>query len=103
MSDIAIVQVSFGDPAEAAHVARVLVDERLVACATVSNGTSVYRWDGAVEQSEEVIVAFKTTIDLAARAGARIAALHSYDLPVIESWPVSVAEEVAAWVHDSTG
>ena len=35
MSDIAIVQASFGDPGEAALVARKLLEERLAACTSL--------------------------------------------------------------------
>ena len=41
MSDIAIVQASFGDPGEAALVARKLLEERLAACTSLVPVTSI--------------------------------------------------------------
>ena len=103
MTDIAIVQATFGDPADAALVARRLLEERLAACAQLADVTSVYRWQDVIEQSAETVLTVKTTIELATQATARIAQLHSYHLPVIERWPVAVDDAVAAWVKEATG
>lgn len=103
MTDIAIVQVSFADRAEADRVAQALIEERLAACASLSDATSIYHWQGEVERAAEVILTIKTTTMLARRAAERIAALHSYTLPVIERWAVSVDDAVAQWVAESTG
>ena len=103
MTDIAIVQATFGDPADAALVARRLLEERLAACAQLADVTSVYRWEDVIEQSAETMLTAKTTIELAAQVAARITQLHSYHLPVVERWPVAVDDAVAAWVKESTG
>jgi len=39
---------------------------------------------------------------LAARLHDRIAALHPYELPVIESWIAATSIEVGAWVQGET-
>jgi periplasmic divalent cation tolerance protein len=103
MSDIAIVQASFGDPGEAALVARKLLEERLAACTSLVPVTSIYRWQDVVEETAETVLTAKTTVELATQAAARIAQLHSYDLPVVERWPVAVDQAVAEWVRKSTG
>ena len=103
MSDIAIVQASFGDPGEAALVARKLPEERLAACTSLVPVTSIYRWQDVVEETAETVLTAKTTVELATQAAARIAQLHSYDLPVVERWPVAVDQAVAEWVRKSTG
>ncbi|MGN6817753.1 MAG: divalent-cation tolerance protein CutA [Sphingomonas sp.] len=103
MSDIAIVQATFGDPAEAALVARKLLEEKLAACTSLMPVTSVYRWQDVVEEAAETVLTAKTTLDLATQVAARIAQLHSYDLPVVERWAVAVDDAVASWVRDSTG
>jgi periplasmic divalent cation tolerance protein len=103
MTDIAIVTATFGDPADAALVARRLLEERLAACASLADVTSVYRWQDVIEQSAETMLTAKTTIELAAQVAARITQLHSYHLPVVERWPVAVDDAVAAWVKEATG
>jgi len=103
MTDIAIVQSSFGDPGEAALVARKLLEERLAACTSLMPVTSIYRWQDVTQEAAETVMTAKTTVELANQVAARIGQLHSYDLPVIERWPVAVDDAVAAWVRDMTG
>lgn len=77
-----MIYVTAGSRDEAMTIARALVAERLVACANVlGEATSVYQWNGNVEEAQEIVVIAKTRRDLADRALARIKALHSYDVP----------------------
>lgn len=104
MSDIALLHATFADRAEAERIAQIVVEERLAACANIlAPCLSIYRWQGEIERAEEVPALFKTTPELAARLRARIAELHSYDLPVIEAWPVAAGSAVFKWVHAATG
>jgi len=78
---VAIVLTTFG-VGQAMAVARVLVDERLAACVNVLPAmTSVYRWDGAVQQDAEEQVVIKTSTDRLAALEARLRQLHPYELP----------------------
>jgi periplasmic divalent cation tolerance protein len=102
MSEIALVRTTFGDTARAELVARTVIGERLAACATLDQVRSIYRWDGAIEQAEEVAVLFKTSAESAPALRARIAALHDYDVPVIEHWTVETDASAADWARNST-
>ncbi len=103
MRDIALVHATFADEAEARSIGTAMVDEQLAACVNLLGPCeSIYRWAGAVETAGEYRAQFKTTIPLAQTLADRIAALHGYDLPVIEIAPVAVGEAVAAWVDDVT-
>jgi periplasmic divalent cation tolerance protein len=67
---------------DAERLARVLVEERLIACATLLPGAqSVYRWQGAVETANETVMLMKTTVERVAGLEARLLALHSYETP----------------------
>ncbi|NML05916.1 divalent-cation tolerance protein CutA [Sphingomonas sp. G-3-2-10] len=104
MSDIALLWSTFANRAEAERIAETVVTERLAACANILGAcTSIYRWDGKVERGEEVPALFKTTPQLATALRARIAELHSYDLPVIEAWPAAASEAVTGWIARETG
>jgi len=99
---IAIVQVTCPDAATAATIARALVEERLVACANIIGPCrSIYRWEGAVEEADEVVMQFKTAPAHVPATTARIAALHPYALPAIEHWPAETAPELAGWIAAS--
>ncbi len=95
---------TFADVGEAERVAEAVVAERLAACANIlAPSASIYRWHGAVERESEVPVLFKTRLELVERLRGRIAELHGYDLPAIESWSVTVAPAVRDWVVAETG
>lgn len=80
---------TFPDHAAARTAVRALVEERLVACGNIVTGVeSIYRWQGAIETAEEVMVIFKTTADSAEAAQARLRELHPYDVPEILRLPV---------------
>ena len=103
MSRIFLVRTTVADAATADRIGRQMVEERLAACATFSAARSVYRWHGAIETDDETEILFKTTLDRAAALRARIATLHTYDLPVIEAWEAQVDAAVADWVYGATG
>lgn len=104
MSDIALLHCTFSDRAEAERVAETVVTERLAACANVlAPCRSIYRWRGAVERADEIPALFKTTPQLAERLRTRIEALHSYDLPAVEIWPVAAGAALAGWIETETG
>lgn len=97
------VYAVFADAAEAERIAETVIAERLAACANIlAPCRSIYRWHGAVERAAEVPALFKT--DRPAELMARIAALHSYDVPAIVVWPVEAAwPDYAAWVTAESG
>jgi periplasmic divalent cation tolerance protein len=104
MSQITLLQATFAGAEEAERIGRLAVDERLAACVNVlASCTSIYRWQDAIETEIEVTALFKTRPELAELLGARIAELHSYELPAVKWWRVDTTPEVAAWVAEQTG
>lgn len=89
MSDLCVLYVTTADRDEALAIGRALVEARLAACANVlPEVTSLYHWDGRLEQSAEAVLILKTRTDLATAAINRIRALHSYDCPGVVVLPV---------------
>lgn len=79
-----IAHCSCPDAQVADRLARTLVAERLAACVQCLSGLrSTYRWQGEVEQSDEVLLLIKTTSDRLDALVARIAELHPYELPEV--------------------
>ena len=65
------------------------MEERLAACINILPPCqSIYWWEGKVQQAEEVPAILKTSTAAADRLIARIAELHSYDVPAIVALPV---------------
>ncbi len=76
--EAAFCYVTCPDRDEALAIARALVDERLAACGNVLPGmVSIYRWEGAVHEAEEVVLILKTQARLARRVVERVRGLHS--------------------------
>lgn len=70
------------DADSADRIAHALLNERLAACVTQLPGVqSLYRWNGAIERSQEVQLLIKTWEDRLPDAIARLQALHPYELP----------------------
>ena len=92
------------DADSATRLADALVGERLAACVSVVPGLrSVYRWQGAIERSDESLLLIKTSRDRLDLLTTRVRDLHPYELPEV------VAVEVAGglstyldWVAEAT-
>jgi periplasmic divalent cation tolerance protein len=102
MSVISIYAV-FANAEEAERIGRTVVEERLAACVNILGPIrSIYRWHGKIEASDEVAAIFKTHHWSGDALIERIAALHSYDVPCIESWPVEkILRPYADWVEET--
>jgi periplasmic divalent cation tolerance protein len=69
---------------EAARIARHLVETRVAACVNIVPGlTSVYRWQGAIEEAAEVLLIIKSSRALFEELRDAIAGLHSYQTPEV--------------------
>jgi periplasmic divalent cation tolerance protein len=85
------------------RLARQVVDEGLAACVNVVPGVrSVFRWQGAVDTADELLLVVKTTAAAAPRLSARLVELHPYDVPEVLVLPVAAGlPAYLAWVVDS--
>lgn len=100
-----LVLVTAPDADVARRVATVLVEERLAACANLIHGvTSVFRWEGAVQEEGEILLVFKTRAAHLEAFERRLAELHPYDVPeCVAVAPDRVAADYLAWLVDATG
>lgn len=92
------------DAGTARRLAEALVGERLAACVNVLPGiTSVYRWQGAVERADEVLLLAKTTKARLAALTERIVALHPHELPEMIAVDIDGGlPGYLAWIADET-
>ena len=82
MTDKRIVLTTAGSEEEARKIARALVERRVAACVNiVPQITSIYRWQGKVEEAREWLLIVKTTAAAFGQVRGAIAELHSYELP----------------------
>lgn len=102
--DIATVYCVFGEEEEARRIGRLVVEERLAACVNLlAPCRSLYHWNGKVEEGSEWPALFKTTREGCDELIARLAQLHSYDVPAIVAWTAAQAHQpYANWVIQET-
>jgi periplasmic divalent cation tolerance protein len=98
---IVSVYAVFADEQEARRIGGAVVEERLAACVNLLGPChSIYRWQGKIESAAEAAAIFKARADKADALVARIAELHSYDVPAIAIWPIDGAfPAYADWVN----
>jgi periplasmic divalent cation tolerance protein len=104
MADALELHVTMPDTEKAAALARALVDEALAACVNIIPGVkSIYRWEGRVQEDDEVLCLIKTRPALFERARARILALHPYEVPEILAFAVDDGSPAYLdWLRKST-
>jgi periplasmic divalent cation tolerance protein len=104
MSEIVSVYATFPSEEEAKRIGRTLVEERLAACVNILGAChSIYRWQGEIEETGEVAAIFKTRAAAAEALIARLAALHSYDVPAAVAWPIGAGQKAYLdWVEGET-
>lgn len=102
MSVLSVYAV-FADSEEAERIGRTVIAERLAACINILGPIrSIYHWNGKLETADEAAAIFKTHHWKADALIERIAALHSYDVPCIVSWPIDkILRNYADWVEDT--
>ena len=99
-----LVLTNLPDRATAEALAAVLIEDRLAACVNILQPChSVYRWQGAVETTEEVPLLIKTSEAGYAALENAIRVRHPYETPEILAVPVVLAlPDYLAWVMTET-
>jgi len=100
MTDKIVVLSTCASPEEAERVAQALVEKRLAACVNVVKGVrSVYRWNDAIENEEEVLLVIKTGRALLDDLRTEIERIHSYEVPEVIALPVvDGSERYLSWM-----
>ena len=99
-----LVYITAENSAEALRIGRVLVEEKLAACANVLDGmTSVYRWQGEICEDTESVLIAKTTEALAGALTERVQVLHNSDCPCVVTLPISSGNTAFLdWIVEQT-
>ncbi|MET0071004.1 MAG: divalent-cation tolerance protein CutA [Candidatus Thiodiazotropha sp.] len=89
------------DRENALKLANSLLEQELAACVNLTSPvTSVYRWQGKLEQSEEILLLIKTTEKKYRDVEAALRAQHPYELPEIIAVPVEQGlDDYLDWVE----
>jgi len=97
--------MTVSDKKEALKIVRRLLNERLIACANIVGPvSSLFWWEGKIDEASEFLVIMKSRKDLFKRLSERVKETHSYEVPEVLELPIteglpSYLEWVSASLH----
>lgn len=96
-----MVVVTIDTPENARTLAQALISEALAACCNLLPGiSSIYSWQGTIEESSEVLMLIKTRRDNLDATEERIRSLHPYQVPEIIAINLdSASAPYLAWMN----
>jgi periplasmic divalent cation tolerance protein len=88
---------------DAKKIAARLVEERLAACVQIVDPiTSVYRWQGAIEEDREILLLIKSTQELVPRIAELLDRIHPYEVPELIATPiVEGSSAYLSWLEEN--
>ncbi|MDQ6987594.1 MAG: divalent-cation tolerance protein CutA [Mariprofundaceae bacterium] len=98
-----MILTSVDDASMAKTLARQLVEGGFAACVQISApGTSIYRWQGEVQETAEYFLSIKTNPSRCNEIKHWLERHHPYDTPEIIMLEGRAAETYATWVDEAT-
>lgn len=95
---VVLILSTFEREEDATEIIRTLLAEHLIACGTITRGArSIYAWKGKIHDTQEILVLFKTSPDLATAAAARLDELHPYEVSEILTLTAAASQDYAEW------
>jgi periplasmic divalent cation tolerance protein len=90
VSSYVVVFMTVSDKKEALKIVRRLLDERLIACANIVGPvSSLFWWEGKIDEASEFLVIMKSRKDLFKRLSERVKETHSYEVPEVLELPIT--------------
>ena len=101
-SNTIVIFTTIDNLEEAKKLSTFLVEQKLAACAQISEIESFYNWKNDVQNDQEFRIMFKTTKDKYKDVEKAILKIHSYDLPAIYAVDVDeLYKPYGDWVNES--
>ena len=100
-----VLFITTADDEEAQLISRVLLEQRKAACVNiVPKVSSLFWWQGNIEQAEENLLVVKTRAELLDEIIKLVKEVHSNDVPEIIALPiVGGSQDDLHWVGEETG
>ncbi len=84
-------------------IANELVQNKIAACVNITKISSIYSWQGKIENASEYLALFKTTQKNKKSLKEKITASHPYDIPEIAEINImSINKSYLKWLVEST-
>jgi periplasmic divalent cation tolerance protein len=95
---IIAIYITLPNLEKAQEITKTLLENRLIACATMWPCKSMYWWDNKIQDETEYIVFAKTTSDKYDNMVMKIQELHPYQVPCILKFDAHDNINYADWV-----
>jgi periplasmic divalent cation tolerance protein len=104
MTEYIEVRTTIGSQEDAQKIANAIVSKHCAACVQISGPiTSIYWWQGNMEQTEEWVCTAKTRSELYSKLEQTIREVHTYDVPEILAVHVVAGHtDYLNWVSQET-
>ena len=98
-----IIVSTYPDKKSINKISRELVKTRIVACVNITKISSIYAWEGKIENTSEYLALFKTTDKNKKILKEKIKSSHPYEVPEIAEINVdSINKPYLKWLVEST-
>ncbi len=103
-ADKAVVLITTASREEAEGIARLLLDQREVACVNIVPGVhSLFWWQGKLDSAQESLLIAKTRMSLVPRVVDLVRGAHSYSVPEIIALPILAGNhDYLEWIDRET-
>ena len=95
------IETTFASSEDAVKMAKLLIDSKFIACANISEITSIYEWKQKLEKTAEWLLGIKTCDTLVQKCVEMIKQNHPYELPMITWRVLDTTQDYANWVNES--
>ena len=98
-----IIVSTYPDKKSILKISNELVKTKIVACVNITKISSIYTWQGKIENTSEYLALFKTTNKNKKILKEKIKSTHPYDVPEIAEITInSINKSYLDWIVDST-
>ena len=99
-----VVLITTSREEKAQSIAGLLLNQRKAACVNiVPQVTSIFRWEGNIEDEKESLLVVKTRAELFPELKALVSGIHSYEVPEIIAIPIVDGNaEYLEWIGTET-
>ncbi|MBI2125949.1 MAG: divalent-cation tolerance protein CutA [Thaumarchaeota archaeon] len=88
---------------EARSAAKEAIGKKLAACVNIVKVNSLYTWKGKLEDADEFLAIYKTTVSKVIKLRNFIQSKHSYEVPeIVTLSPSDVSKKYLEWLVLST-
>ena len=98
-----MIYTTLPDKAITEKIAKILIEEKLIACANFFSVESIYKWKNKLCEGKEFALIMKTRKDLYKKLEKKLKELHPYEVPAIVSYEIKEgSKDYLSWIKEET-